>query len=226
MLDPDLETNWKSVFECREFWIIHLGLADERLFRSKRKHETQLYWALADLLAGRSIQFSVVDGYKLLLSFEAGRQSLFLTVDGKRKRHLLGWIDPCPYNKLFRFEELEAIARIGADDSLHAHTRFLLLSGFWGLSKQDLSNVKAIRKLLTRHIKATGLFSKAEVEFIVEQPLQRLDRETGCHWIQHPKFGWVAESAMSLRVPNSIDVSENVKFNFSLFKSFTDSLRM
>ena len=54
--------------------------------------------------------------------------------------------------------------------------------------------------------------------------MKQLERETECRWVEHPKWGWVAESPMSLRSPDSIDVPDGITFNFRLFKSFLDSL--
>ncbi len=224
----EYSTDWSEVLSCREFWIRYFGLSDERVFKSTdkflRQHQHRLYWALGELLQGRAIRIPVVNDFNLVIEFGSRRESLYLVVNGKRKRSLLGWVDPHAYNKLFRLDEIVAIADLAESDELTVQDVFLLLLGYWGISEQDKPNIKSIRQELTRQLRATKLFSRDEIGFVVARFLKNLDRETECEWIEHPKWGWVTNSPMSLRTPDDADIPDGVSFDFRLFKRFTDSL--
>ena len=50
-------------------------------------------------------------------------------------------------------------------------------------------------------------------------------RITECEWVVNPKWGHVAQSPMSLRSPDSIDIPDGVKFNFKLFAQFLEAVK-
>jgi hypothetical protein len=218
------------VLNCREFWLNYFWLADERFFRPKdkalAKHCHKLYWAIAELLRGHEIVVQVPSGYSLIIEFGEYRESLHLVQDGKRKRNLLGWVDPHPYNTVFRFEEIVAITNMVGDccHALPAHIVFLLLLGYWGASDQDRPRAVAIGREIARNLRKTKLFGREEVTFL-RKHFDISERDfIECEWIKHEKWGWVADCPTSLRCPGSIDIPEGVTFNFALFSRFMDSV--
>ena len=217
-----LKTDWPQVLNCREFWLQYIGLADDRSFQPKAKLDRSRFMQRSDafraLLSGRSLELAFPVGYSLTIQF-GHQETLVLKQHGKPKLHLLGWVDPHSYNHVFRFDELCAIAE-SAEGVVAPHEVFLLLLRYWGITNQDVPRVKKIVKLIAKNMRALKLFDRAEIESVCIRFESAHNRITECEWVVHPKWAHVAQSPMSLRSPDSIDIPDGVKFNFKLFTQF------
>jgi hypothetical protein len=136
---------------------------------------------------------------------------------------LLGWVDPHSYNHVFRFDEISQISSLRGCP-LPPHVVFLLLLGYWGITDADGSRYKSIGQAISRSLRELDLFDRIEIAHICARFEKAHKRPTECAWVEHPKWGFVADSASSLRCPDSIDVPDDVTFNFRLFTQFMNAV--
>lgn len=220
------QLDWTPVLNCREFWLKYFWLTDDKFFQpqepSHRKNYSKLFTALRASLRGRTLNIPLSVGFTWVLKF-GDRETLHLTQDGKRKQNLLGWVDPHSYNHAFRFEEISKIS-ILPECPLPSHVVFLLLLGYWGITDADVSRYKSIGQAIARNLRELDLFDRTEIAHTCSNFENAHKRPTECAWVEHPKWGFVADSPMSLRCPDSIDIPDGVTFNFRLFTQFMNAV--
>lgn len=215
--------DWNIVLNTREFWLDYFNLSDERIFCKSNKLQQQACIAFRELLSKRELILPVNHEHSLVFQFDRFRDSIFLASAGKRKRLLLGWIDPLPYNKLFRYSEIKAITS-SSESELAPQLVFLMLLAFWGISEEDKPHAAAINKEVAQRLRQTKLFSREETSFISQWVLKNLERPADCEWIEHKRWGWIAQCPSSLRVLDKSDLPDGITFDIKRFNRFLDSV--
>ena len=200
---------WDELVRSRAFWEAYVacGLWPEPP-RPTTLDINRVLWT--EPSSAVSLDFSFPERHTLQIFVGMdGSRLLHWDRDLRAGRHMLSTVDHDGKTDLFRWEEFQAIVRHLAKACSPVWAVELLFCMYVAVTPDIMDEWAG---LLRRCVEAAGVFTNAEVEYIVAEYRRQCGLRTP-RWIETPGLGWVVEDGFSTRRDDKYTELDFARFN-------------